>query len=259
MLRGAARQPAISAAVDVAADLHLIQCDEGGGLFLCPLEDERMSDRRARGAGQPEALTTPSAARADAPEAGDATSGGASLWPDTDRLILTADEMRRAISRIAHEILERNGGADELVLVGLRTRGVPLAERLSAKIGALEQVAVPACPLDTRPYRDDVPRRGRSRPASLPVVVAGRVVVLVDDVLFTGRTARAALDALLDHGRPRKVQLAVLVDRGHRELPIRADYVGKNVPTALSEIIRVRLVETDGSDAVLLRHPSGAA
>jgi pyrimidine operon attenuation protein / uracil phosphoribosyltransferase len=174
-----------------------------------------------------------------------------------DKTILTADEMRRAISRIAHEIVERNGGAGDLALVGLRTRGVPLAERLAAKIGELEQIAVATAALDTRPYRDDLPR-GAARPpapsvAPLPMDVTGRVVVLVDDVLFTGRTARCALDALLDQGRPRKIQLAVLVDRGHRELPIRADYVGKNVPTALDESIRVRLRETDGGDAVVLR------
>jgi pyrimidine operon attenuation protein/uracil phosphoribosyltransferase len=175
------------------------------------------------------------------------------------KTILTADEMRRAISRIAHEIVERNDGAAELLLLGLRTRGVPLAERLAAQIGELEHLVVPAAALDTTPYRDDLPR-GVARPSipplTLPVDINGRVVVLVDDVLFTGRTARCALDALLGHGRPRKVQLAVLVDRGHRELPIRADYVGKNVPTALTESVRVRLAETDGEDAVvLLRTP----
>ncbi len=187
---------------------------------------------------------------------GDGTSVGSAGQGKT---ILTADEIRRAISRIAHEIVERNDGAAELMLVGLRTRGVPLAERLATKIGELEHVAVATAALDTTPYRDDLPR-GAARPPvpplTLPVDITGRVVVLVDDVLFTGRTARCALDALLGHGRPRKVQLAVLVDRGHRELPIRADYVGKNVPTALSESVRVRLSETDGWDAVvLLRTP----
>jgi pyrimidine operon attenuation protein/uracil phosphoribosyltransferase len=173
-----------------------------------------------------------------------------------EKLIYNEEEMRRAISRIAHEILERNAGARDLVLVGLRTRGLPLAQRLAAKISALEDLAVPIAELDVTNYRDDLPQRpareGDAHP-TLPVEIVGRVVVLVDDVLFTGRTARAALDALLDCGRPRKVQLAVLVDRGHRELPIRADYVGKNVPTATGESISVRLRETDGADAVVLR------
>ncbi len=174
---------------------------------------------------------------------------------DGEKLIYSEDEMRRAISRIAHEIVERNAGATDLVLIGLRTRGVPLAQRLAARIGDLEHVAVPVAEIDVTPYRDDLPnRRPRGEGARLPMPhdVSGKVVVLVDDVLFTGRTARAALDALLDYGRPRKIQLAVLVDRGHRELPIRADYVGKNVPTATSESVRVRLRETDGADAVLL-------
>jgi pyrimidine operon attenuation protein/uracil phosphoribosyltransferase len=173
-----------------------------------------------------------------------------------EKILNTEDEMRRAITRMAHEILERNAGAGDLVLVGLRSRGGPIARRLAAKIGELERVAVPVAELDITPYRDDLKERGRrgEEPREpLPVEVEGRVVVLVDDVLYTGRTARAALDALLDHGRPRKVQLAVLVDRGHRELPIRADFVGKNVPTAQSESIGVRLKETDGFDAVLLR------
>ncbi len=171
------------------------------------------------------------------------------------KTILSEEEMRRAISRIAHEILERNAGATELVLVGIRSRGVPLAQRLAAKIGALEHISVPVGQLDVTLYRDDLRSRGAQltvRPTELPEDINDRVVVLVDDVLYTGRTARAALDALLDHGRPRKVQLAVLIDRGHRELPIRADYVGKNVPTAREEIIRVRLAEHDGLDAVLL-------
>lgn len=185
------------------------------------------------------------------------TSGAAQSGTGPDKVIYNEEEMRRAISRIAHEIVERNAGADDLVLVGLRTRGLPLAERLAAKIADLESVTVPVATLDTTAYRDDRPERSQrlSRPREpLSCEVEGRVVVLVDDVLFTGRTARAALEALLDYGRPRKVQLAVLVDRGHRELPIRADYVGKNVPTAMNESISVRLRETDGLDAVLLRH-----
>jgi pyrimidine operon attenuation protein/uracil phosphoribosyltransferase len=172
-----------------------------------------------------------------------------------EKVILTADEMRRAISRIAHEIVERNAGAAGLVLVGVRTRGLPLAARLAARIADLEHAAVLTLPLDPTPYRDDAPRAS-ARPSADPALaraVRDRVVVVVDDVLFTGRTARCALDALLDQGRPAKVQLAVLVDRGHRELPIRADYVGKNVPTALRESISVRLAEVDGADVVLLR------
>jgi pyrimidine operon attenuation protein/uracil phosphoribosyltransferase len=172
-----------------------------------------------------------------------------------EKAILTDEDMRRAISRIAHEIVERNAGASDLVLVGLRTRGVPLAERLATKIRELEQAEVPSAALDPTPYRDDLPR-GTTRPEPpepLGVDLDRRVVVLVDDVLFTGRTARCALDAVLRQGRPRKIQLAALVDRGHRELPIRADYVGKNVPTALGESIRVRLRETDGVDVVMLR------
>jgi pyrimidine operon attenuation protein/uracil phosphoribosyltransferase len=173
-----------------------------------------------------------------------------------EKVLFNEEEMRRAISRVAHEIIERNAGAGDLLLVGLRTRGVPLAERLAARIAEFEGVTVPTATLDIRKYRDDLPDRG-ARAASperppLPVAVSGSVVVLVDDVLFTGRTIRAALEALLDYGRPRKVQLAVLIDRGHRELPIRADYTGKNVPTAMSESVHVRLLETDGYDAVLL-------
>ncbi|MEO7001014.1 MAG: bifunctional pyr operon transcriptional regulator/uracil phosphoribosyltransferase PyrR [Ktedonobacterales bacterium] len=178
----------------------------------------------------------------------------------TEKIIFNEDEMRRAISRIAHEIVERNSGAGNLTLIGLRTRGGPLARRLAAKISELEHVSVPIADLDVTDYRDDLPdRNARATTAGpdhkpLSVAVTDRVIVLVDDVLFTGRTTRAALEALLAHGRPQKVQLAVLVDRGHRELPIRADYVGKNVPTALRERIAVRLCETDGADAVALCH-----
>jgi pyrimidine operon attenuation protein / uracil phosphoribosyltransferase len=190
-------------------------------------------------------------------------SGATSEASESERIIFNDVEMRRAISRIAHEIVERNGGAGDLTLLGLRRRGGPLAKRLAEGIRELEGVEPPVAELDVTDYRDDLPDRDAryaSRAASrepLPVEVAGRVVVLVDDVLFTGRTARAGLEAVLDHGRPRRIQLAVMVDRGHRELPIRADYVGKNVPTAMSERIAVRLLETDESDAVvLIRQPT---
>jgi pyrimidine operon attenuation protein/uracil phosphoribosyltransferase len=179
-----------------------------------------------------------------------------------EKVIFNDVEMRRAISRIAHEIVERNGGAGELTLLGLRTRGGPIAHRLAERIAELEGVEPPVADLDVSDYRDDLPDRDAraadraTRRQPLPVEVAGRVVVLVDDVLFTGRTARAGLEAVLDHGRPRRIQLAVMVDRGHRELPIRADYVGKNVPTAMSERIAVRLREIDETDAVaLIRRP----
>ncbi|HEX5569949.1 MAG TPA: bifunctional pyr operon transcriptional regulator/uracil phosphoribosyltransferase PyrR [Ktedonobacterales bacterium] len=179
-----------------------------------------------------------------------------------EKIIFTDVELRRAISRIAHEIVERNGGAADLTLLGLRRRGGPLAKRLAERIHELEGIEPPVAELDVTDYRDDLPDRD-ARSASraerrepLPVEVVGRVVVLVDDVLFTGRTARAGLEAVLDHGRPRRIQLAVMVDRGHRELPIRADYVGKNVPTAMSERIAVRLLETDDCDAVALIHRS---
>ncbi len=173
----------------------------------------------------------------------------------TDRLILDADDVRRALVRIAHEIVEGNGGTDALVLVGLRTRGVPLARRLAALIEQHEGAAPPVGSLDITYYRDDLTARAHSpivkRTDAMPDV-AGRTVVLVDDVLYTGRTVRAALDALTDQGRPRAVRLAVLVDRGHRELPIRPDHVGKNLPTSRDEVVHVRLAEIDGEDEVVI-------
>ena len=170
-----------------------------------------------------------------------------------NRGILGPDEIRRALTRIAYEVLERNRGASDLVFVGLHTRGVPLARRLSSLIGRFEGSAPPVGSLDIAPYRDDLSRaRPRMRPTDIPVSIDGRPVVLVDDVLYTGRSVRAALDALTDFGRPSTVQLAVLVDRGHRELPIRPDYVGKNVPTARGEEVRVQLSETDDGDGVFL-------
>jgi pyrimidine operon attenuation protein/uracil phosphoribosyltransferase len=169
--------------------------------------------------------------------------------------VLEPDEIRRALTRIAHEILERTNGADDVILLGIPTRGVPLARRLAGRLEQVEGRAVPAGSLDITMYRDDL----RLRPAralghtEVPAAgVDGRIVVLVDDVLYSGRTVRAALDALGDLGRPRAVQLAVLVDRGHRELPIRADYVGKNLPTSQREMVWVQLSEVDGKDAVLL-------
>ena len=172
----------------------------------------------------------------------------------SQRTLMTQEDIRRALNRIAHEVLERGPGAQDLVLVGLHTRGVPLAQRLAERIAAFEQVQVPVGALDIGLYRDDLKEERGSplRPTQIPVRLEGARVVLVDDVLFTGRSIRAALDGLIDFGRPRQVQLAVLVDRGHRELPIRADYVGKNIPTSLEEMVRVRLQEVDGADEVVL-------
>jgi len=169
-----------------------------------------------------------------------------------DAAIMSADDIRRAVTRIAHEIVEHNRGTDGLVFVGMRTRGVPLAYRLARAIAEFEGDAVPVGSLDVGLYRDDLSERGPSvtiQPSDLPEI-AGRRVVLVDDVLYTGRTVRAALDALIDYGRPRRIQLAVLVDRGHRELPIRADFVGKNIPTSRADDVQVRLEETDGEEYV---------
>jgi pyrimidine operon attenuation protein/uracil phosphoribosyltransferase len=172
-----------------------------------------------------------------------------------ERRILDADDLRRALVRIAHEIVESHGGTDDLVLVGLRTRGYPLAERLANLIEEHENARLPVGSLDITFYRDDLTRLAHApivKRSDLGPEVTDRTVVLVDDVLYTGRTIRAALDALTDHGRPRAVRLAVVVDRGHRELPIRPDFVGKNLPTAADEIVHVRLVETDGSDEVVI-------
>ncbi len=167
--------------------------------------------------------------------------------------IVDGEGLRRAITRIAHEIIEKNGGADGLVLVGIRRRGVPLAQRIAAKIREFEGIEVPVGQLDITLYRDDlqtIAHKPVVGPTEIPVDIDDRVVVLVDDVLFTGRTVRAALDELIDLGRPRAIQLAVLVDRGHREIPIRADYVGKNVPTSRREVIMVKLQEIDRHDGV---------
>jgi pyrimidine operon attenuation protein/uracil phosphoribosyltransferase len=172
--------------------------------------------------------------------------------------VLDAEDLRRAFTRIAHEIVERNHGADRILLVGLYTRGLVIAQRLAAAIESVERVGVPVGALDVAFFRDDIGLRPVQPlgPTEVPVDLTDKVVVLVDDVLFTGRTVRAALDALTELGRPEAVQLAVLVDRGHRELPIRADYVGKNLPTKRSEDVRVRLAEVDGDDGIAIWGPS---
>ncbi|NLY77334.1 MAG: bifunctional pyr operon transcriptional regulator/uracil phosphoribosyltransferase PyrR [Tissierellia bacterium] len=173
----------------------------------------------------------------------------------TKAVILDEKAIQRATTRIAHEIIERNKGVKDVILAGIKTRGVPLAERLAEKIEAIEGKKVPVLTLDITYYRDDL-----SKISEEPIVnengeynVKDKIVVLVDDVIYTGRTVRAALDALIDMGRPRKVQLAVLIDRGHRELPIRPDFVGKNVPTSKTEIVSVNFIETDGVDVVEIK------
>jgi pyrimidine operon attenuation protein / uracil phosphoribosyltransferase len=168
---------------------------------------------------------------------------------------MDADRMKRTLARIAHEILERNRGMETLALVGIRARGVPLAARLAAEIETLAGVKVPIGALDITLYRDDLMRTAVGpqpviRRTEIPFSIDGRHILLVDDVLYTGRTIRAALDALIDFGRPSAIQLVVFVDRGHRELPIRADYVGRNIPTSRQQSVQVRLVETDGRDEV---------
>ncbi|MBV9380801.1 MAG: bifunctional pyr operon transcriptional regulator/uracil phosphoribosyltransferase PyrR [Streptosporangiaceae bacterium] len=175
--------------------------------------------------------------------------------------MLSPDEIRRALTRIAHEILERTHGGEGVILLGIPTRGVPLARRVAGRIGEFEGVTIPCGSLDVTMHRDDLrlrPARALGRTEVPPDGVDGKTVVLVDDVLFSGRTVRAALDALNDLGRPRSVQLAVLVDRGHRELPLRADYVGKNLPTAQREVVHVLVTEVDGQDSVLLSPGGGS-
>src|SRR5438270_1047271 len=173
-------------------------------------------------------------------------------------VVLDADRISRTLTRIAHEILERNRGVDELALVGIRTRGVPIAKRLARAMRAINRHGVPTGALDITLYRDDLMRHAVGpqpliRKTEIPFSIDDKRILLVDDVLYTGRTIRAALDALIDFGRPKAIQLVVLVDRGHRELPIKADYVGKNLPTALSQSVQVRLTEIDGHDEVEVR------
>ena len=185
------------------------------------------------------------------------TSQAAPQQPDQSlgRVVLDARDIGRALTRIAHEILERNRGSSDLVLLGIPSRGVPLAQRIAQRITAVEGAEVPVGSLDVTMYRDDLALKPARTllPTEIPGGgIEGKTVVLVDDVLFSGRTIRAALDALNDVGRPRAVQLAVLVDRGHRELPIRADFVGKNLPTSLVERVRVRVAELDEADSVTI-------
>ncbi|MSO48489.1 MAG: bifunctional pyr operon transcriptional regulator/uracil phosphoribosyltransferase PyrR [Acidobacteria bacterium] len=179
-------------------------------------------------------------------------------------IVMDADRVGRSLTRIAHEILERNRGADNLALIGIRARGVPLAERLAANLKTAGGQDVPTGSLDITLYRDDLMKHQVGpqpilRCTDIPFSIDGRTILLVDDVLYTGRTIRAALDALIDFGRPNAIQLVVLVDRGHRELPIRADYVGRNVPTSRQQSVQVRLLEIDGRDEVEVDEVEGAS
>ncbi|MFB3853232.1 MAG: bifunctional pyr operon transcriptional regulator/uracil phosphoribosyltransferase PyrR [Vicinamibacterales bacterium] len=179
-------------------------------------------------------------------------------------VVMDAERVGRALARIAHEIVERNRGVERLAAVGIRTRGVPLARRIAAKLGEIAGERVRTGTLDITLYRDDLMRHTVGpqpvvRSTEIPFSIDGADIVLVDDVLYTGRTVRAALDALIDFGRPRTIQLVVLVDRGHRELPIKADYVGKNLPTSRLETVNVRLAEIDGFDEVVIEKDQSAA
>jgi pyrimidine operon attenuation protein/uracil phosphoribosyltransferase len=173
-----------------------------------------------------------------------------------EKILLTSREISRALARIAHEIVERNKGAEGIVFVGMRTRGVPLARRIAQTIEDFEGTPIPVGTLDIGLYRDDIspsePRATTESNTDIPTSITDRQVILIDDVLYTGRSIRAAMDALMDLGRPKSIQLVVLIDRGHRELPIRADYVGKNIPSSMDEEVQVQLVETDGLDRVII-------
>ena len=178
------------------------------------------------------------------------------LIVDDKTVLMDSEGIRRALTRISHEIVEKNKGVENIVLVGIRTRGVPIAERIAASIERIEGTKPPVGVLDITLYRDDLSTLSYQpivHPTELPVDITGKTVVLVDDVLYTGRTIRAALDALIDMGRPKTIQLAVLIDRGHRELPIRADFVGKNVPTSSHEVVSLQLTDTDGAEKVVIR------
>src|SRR3984885_2308508 len=217
------------------------------------MRPEPVHEPGPEGPGDPGTLARPAtpAAGEGGSRAGTADTTGPAGW----KAVLTPEEIRRALTRSSHEILERTHGGEGVVLLGIPTRGVYLARRLATRIGDFEGAAAPYGSLDVTMHRDDLrlrPARALRRTEVPPEGVDGKTVVLVDDVLVSGRTVRAALDALNDLGRPRAVQLAVLVDRGHRELPIRADYVGKNLPTAHREAVRVLLAESDGEDSVLL-------
>ena len=177
----------------------------------------------------------------------------------SQKVIMTPEDIKRTLARIAHEIIERNKATEHLILVGMHTRGVPLAKRLAANINGFEQSKIPVGTLDISLYRDDLPWLNLQpviKRTDIPTSIDSKSIVLVDDVLYTGRSTRAAMDALIDLGRPKSIQLAVLIDRGHREMPIRADYVGKNIPSSRHEEIQVRLVETDGIDEVAIVSPT---
>ncbi len=174
-------------------------------------------------------------------------------------MIMDETAMRRALTRIAHEILEKNKGVENCMLVGIRTRGIYIARRIAERIHEIEQTPIAVEEIDVTCYRDDVVNRSDDKRQTKPLPVQGRKLILCDDVLYTGRTVRAAMDALMDLGRPQMIQLAVLVDRGHRELPIRPDYVGKNVPTSKAEEIQVSLDEVDGTDRVVIAQTRGSA
>lgn len=178
----------------------------------------------------------------------------------SESVILSEQDICRTLTRLAHEIIERNNGCKDLLIIGLRTRGIPLARRIASVINSIENKEIPVAALDFTLYRDDLESLKEEltiEPSDIPTRVTDQRVVLVDDVLFTGRSVRAAIDALIDWGRPKSVQLAVLIDRGHREMPIKADFVGKNIPSSLRERVQVRLKETDGKDEVIILKRSG--